>query len=271
MIDNDGIRLALSVEGDGPDLLFVHGLGSAQLLWRPLIAALRDRYRCWNLDLRGHGASDRAPGYNYAGYTSDVAAALDHIGAPTIGIGHSLGGGSLTRAAAAGHPNLSALYAIDSAILRRERAPGTLRIFETQLKMLREFQPENRPVDDYEAVLAAAPYRAGGTNRDHMIPEQLRGRAESLSQLDPECLEAVVEGKMTGDFVAPDIAIPMRVLAADPELGASFRPEWHDELRRHAPQATTRTLEGVGHQMLMMQGFDDVVRADLEDWLATLT
>lgn len=42
-IDNDGVGLAMSSRGNGPDLLFVHGLGSARSLWSPLVARLADR------------------------------------------------------------------------------------------------------------------------------------------------------------------------------------------------------------------------------------
>lgn len=272
-IDNDGVGLALAVEGNGPDLLFVHGLGSAQVLWHPLIAALSDRYRCWNLDLRGHGASDRAPGnYTPAAYASDVAAALDHIGRPTVGIGHSLGGGSLARTGAAEHTHLSAAYLLDSTIFP---PPGgrtaSAAIFERQLAMLREFQPQNRPVDDYEERLAAAPTPAGSTNADVMVPSQLRGRAESLSQLDPECIESILAGRLLADHVLPALHIPLRVIAADPDLGASFRPEHAARLRELTPHAEIETTTGVGHQLMMMRGFDEQIRLDLVDFLARVT
>ncbi len=212
MIDNNGVRLALATNGDGPDLLFVHGLGSAQVLWYPLIAALRDRYTCRNLDLRGHGASNRTPGaYTPEAYASDVATAQDHIGHATVGIGHSLGGISLARVGAAGHRHLAAAYLLDSSIFS---PPGgrtaVTAIFEPQLAMLREFQPQNRPVDDYEARLAAAPTPAGSTNRDLMVPSQFRGRAESLSQLDPECIEVVLAGGLLAEHVPPALKIPLR-------------------------------------------------------------
>lgn len=269
---NDGVGLALDAHGEGPDVLFVHGLGSAQVLFRPFIDRLADRYRCWNLDLRGHGASDRAPGaYGQADYASDVAAALDHIGRPTIGVGHSLGGNSLAFVAAGAHPGLTALYVLDSPLVRKPDQPSTsAAIFERQLAMLREFQPQNRPVADYEAVLGSAQNPVGGTNGDTMLPEQLRGRAESLSQLDPECIEILLGGQR-GPSPAPTMTIPLRILAADPDRGASFRPEFAAIVREHAPQVEIRTIEGVGHQLMMMRDFAEPVFGDLERWLAEKT
>ncbi|MGI9599015.1 MAG: alpha/beta fold hydrolase [Acidimicrobiales bacterium] len=269
VIDNDGVGLAVSVVGDGPDLLFVHGLGSAQVLWQPLISSLSNRFCCWSLDLRGHGASDRAPGrYRPEDYTSDVVTVLDHIARPTIGIGHSLGGVSLAGAAAGGHQGLRALYILDSALVRGAGERSTSHaVFERQLAMVRRFQSERRPVDDYEAVLAEAPNPVGGTNRETMVPGQLRGRAESLSQMDPECMEVVVAGQRSDERTAAALSLPIRVLAADPDRGASFRPEHRDRLRQSSPQAEIETVHGVGHQLLMMQRFDEQVRSDLEAWL----
>lgn len=269
-IDNDGVQLAMSENGDGPDLLFVHGLGSAQVIFEPLVARLSDRYRCWNLDVRGHGRSDRAPGYYRPGlYASDAAAALDYIGRPTIAIGHSLGGMAVVRVAAKGHDLMRAVYALDSPVLRMPGdASSSKAIFERQIAMLREFQPADRPIDDYEDVLAAAPYVGGGTNRDHFVPSQLRGRAESLSQLDPECIEANLGGYVDGDPVPPALTIPFRLIAGDPNLGAAFRPEHAAPLRELSPQVEIKTMTGVGHQLMMVQGFDEKVALDLEDFLA---
>lgn len=272
IVDNQGVALSLTMTGDGPDLLFVHGLGSAQVLWAPLITSLPDRYRCWNLDLRGHGRSARSPGaYRASDYGSDVAAALDHIGRPTIGIGHSLGGTSLVRVGTEAHRNLRAVYALDSPILRSADArSSSAGIFEAQLAMLREFQPEARPVSDYEKRLAAAPYVGGGTNADAMVPAQLHGRAESLSQLDPECIESVLAGHLVNDLVPPSLTIPMRIIAADPELGAAFRPEWCDELTELTPHVEVETMTGVGHQLMMIRGYDTEVKDDLFGWLGRL-
>lgn len=269
-LSGEPIELAMSVTGEGPDLLFVHGLGSAQVLWQPHIAMLSGRYRCWNLDLRGHGASDRSPDqrYSLADYTLDVRAALDHIGRPTVGIGHSLGGVSLVRAAATGHDGIHALYILDSPVTRKPgEQSSSMALFERQLAMVRSFQAEDRAVSDYEAVLAEAMNPMGDTNRALMVAAQLTGRAESLSQVDPACIAALIDGLM-GDTIAPKVTMPLRMIAADPSLGAAFPAEATATLRAASPQAQVETMRGVGHQLMMMQGFDDMIQTDLESWLS---
>ncbi|MBF4997003.1 alpha/beta fold hydrolase [Nocardia sp. BSTN01] len=52
-------------EGAGPTLLFLHGNPTWSFLWREVIAALREDFRCIALDYPGFGLSTAAPGYRY--------------------------------------------------------------------------------------------------------------------------------------------------------------------------------------------------------------
>ncbi len=271
-VDNGGVDLAMSVVGDGPDLLFVHGLGSSQPLWGPLVRALADNYRCWNLDLRGHGDSDRAGrAYTRLDYASDTAAALDHIGRPVIAVGHSLGGMTIAHAATLGHPWIRAAYLIDAPLFRPAGGESPMRpVFERQLEMIERYQQQERPVADYEATLSRAPAPGGSTIGEVMVAEHLRARAEGLAKLDPATLHARLDGSLAIDPEPPVFQVPARVLAADPDLGPAFRPEWIPRLAELSPQVEVETLLGVGHQMMMMRGYDEIVLADLVDWLGRL-
>lgn len=67
----DGFHLAYVDRGPGQDqiVVFLHGNPSSSYLWRHLIAALDDRYRCLAPDLIGMGDSDKLPAgdpYDYA-------------------------------------------------------------------------------------------------------------------------------------------------------------------------------------------------------------
>ena len=60
-ISRQGIRIAYDVVGRGRPLLLMHGWGSDRTWWieAGYIAALRDHFTVVNIDLRGHGASDK--------------------------------------------------------------------------------------------------------------------------------------------------------------------------------------------------------------------
>ena len=56
-IDSNGQRLFYDTGGDGPPLLFSHGLHMDHRMFEPQIEALRQDYRCIAWDERGHGAT----------------------------------------------------------------------------------------------------------------------------------------------------------------------------------------------------------------------
>lgn len=95
------MRLHTTTWGSGDrTALLVHGLMADHRTWRRVGPALADRgYRVIAVDLRGHGASDRAPGpeaYRPDDHADDLVETLP-AGAE-LAIGHSLGGLVLARA-----------------------------------------------------------------------------------------------------------------------------------------------------------------------------
>jgi sigma-B regulation protein RsbQ len=82
--------------GEGPPLLFLHGFGCDQNMWRLLAPHFSETHTCILMDLVGSGASDLAA-YDprkYAtlqGYASDVCEVLQAAcDAPAICVGHSV-------------------------------------------------------------------------------------------------------------------------------------------------------------------------------------
>ena len=59
----DGNLVHYVDEGQGPVLVFLHGNPTWSFVYRGVIAALRDRYRCVALDYPGFGLSRARPGY----------------------------------------------------------------------------------------------------------------------------------------------------------------------------------------------------------------
>ncbi|MEV0367324.1 alpha/beta fold hydrolase [Nocardia fusca] len=64
-VDIDGHVVHYVDEGSGPTLLFLHGNPTWSFLWRDVIRALRDDFRCIALDYPGFGLSTAKPGYRY--------------------------------------------------------------------------------------------------------------------------------------------------------------------------------------------------------------
>ncbi|MHA6326920.1 alpha/beta fold hydrolase [Roseivivax sp. CAU 1753] len=95
--------------GDGPAIVFSHGLLLSGDMFADQIAHFRDRYRCIAFDHRGQGQSGVTEGgYDMDTLTEDAAALIAHLGvAPCHFVGLSMGGFVGIRLAAR-HPDLLA-------------------------------------------------------------------------------------------------------------------------------------------------------------------
>lgn len=88
------VRSAFSVEGEGPDVIMVHGIGASRHSWDGLIGHLRGGFRCISYDLRGHGKSPiPRPPYSLEDLVADLEMLRAELGIQRAHImGHSLGG-----------------------------------------------------------------------------------------------------------------------------------------------------------------------------------
>ncbi|MDQ3722489.1 MAG: alpha/beta hydrolase [Actinomycetota bacterium] len=93
-VEANGVRFHVAVnDGDGPDVLCLHGYPEGWQSWRAVMRALPDA-RVYAPDLRGYGASGRpAGGYDVWTLTEDVEALIGALGLerPVL-VGHDWGG-----------------------------------------------------------------------------------------------------------------------------------------------------------------------------------
>ncbi|MFC6152639.1 alpha/beta fold hydrolase [Nocardioides yefusunii] len=90
-----GHELSYLDKGDGPVVLFVHGILGSQHNWARLIDLIDDTQRVVVPDLLGHGQSDKPMGdYSLSSHAATLRDLLDRLGIETVTlVGHSLGGG----------------------------------------------------------------------------------------------------------------------------------------------------------------------------------
>ena len=105
LIYRNGIRIAYSVEGEGPLVLLVQGLGMSSRAWLLASQRLIDRgFRVAAVDNRGTGLSEVSlPPYSMREMAADAARVIEHLGGPAIVAGISLGG-MISQHLAINHP-----------------------------------------------------------------------------------------------------------------------------------------------------------------------
>jgi 3-oxoadipate enol-lactonase len=89
----NGLDIHAEVQGEGPPVVFVHGLGATSNVWHAQRMTLSHNYRVIVYDRSGCGRSQKVPaGYSIDAWADELAGLLDHLGIPSaVVVGHSLG------------------------------------------------------------------------------------------------------------------------------------------------------------------------------------
>jgi pimeloyl-ACP methyl ester carboxylesterase len=91
---SDVIDCAFSVEGDGPPLILIHGIGAARNTWAKALPLLTGHFTVVTYDLRGHGSSPLPHGpFGLEDLVADLERVRERTGFEQAHFaGHSLGG-----------------------------------------------------------------------------------------------------------------------------------------------------------------------------------
>ncbi len=101
--------------GDGPVVVFSHGLLMNHTMFAAQVEALRDAYRVVTWDQRGHGEAEHDGTWSYWDSADDLLALLDHLGVDrAVLAGMSQGGFLSLRAALRAPERVRALVLIDT-------------------------------------------------------------------------------------------------------------------------------------------------------------
>jgi 3-oxoadipate enol-lactonase len=93
-VDRPDCRIYYEVEGQGPAIVFAHGLGGNHLSWWQQVPHFRGRYTCVTFAHRGFSPSEPGPAnVGPLGFADDLAALIDHLGLPEVRlVAQSMGG-----------------------------------------------------------------------------------------------------------------------------------------------------------------------------------
>ena len=239
-------RNNVHVTGSGPmTMVFVHGFGCDQTMWRHLAPAFADRFRVVLYDLTGSGRSDwsaydRAKYGSLQGHVTDLLEVLDACAAgPTIVVGHSVGASIALLATVAAPQRFvaqvlvgpSPCYVNDGDYVggfNREDIDGLLESMETNfLDWSRKMAP----------AIMGAPNQPG-------LGEEL---TRSFCRNDPAIAKHFARVTFLSDHRAdvPRSTVPSLILQCSDDLVAPRAVG--DFLHRHMPNSTLHIIDNVGH------------------------
>jgi pimeloyl-ACP methyl ester carboxylesterase len=146
--------IAYEVAGDGPPVVFVHGLSGSSRWWRRNIGALTPHRRVYVVDLIGFGASRARHPFSLAEAADYLAQLLDQLELERASlVGHSMGGLIVAELAADAPERLDRLVLVDPAAL-----PLDTHLMTHALSLLRELRTIS---PSFLPVLLADTLRAG--------------------------------------------------------------------------------------------------------------
>ena len=235
----DGTAIAYDVAGDGPVVVFVHGITNRRTAWTPVSQQLTRDHTCVRLDLRGHGESGFAADYAMATLVGDVRAVVEHLdlGEPALA-GHSLGA------------SVAAVYAAAFGARAVVLVDGSLR-FGDFAAQVQPHAADLRGPDTLAALmtiereLGLGPYPGLDEMERRVLAfprEVVLGLWAQLLATPPEELTA------TAEALLPRIGCPLLSLHGDPPP-ADYEP-W---LRSLIPSATVEVWPGTGHLLHLIE------------------
>jgi pimeloyl-ACP methyl ester carboxylesterase len=231
-----GVSIDYFAAGEGRPVVLVHGITESRRTWDPLVAPLiAAGYRLIAVDLRGHGASSKAPPYDLATMAGDLGAVLAEQGHDdALLIGHSLGG-AVVSAFAAGGPCRGAI-----------NVDQPLRLSDFQQVLLQLEPMLKGTAEQFQAAIAAIFDQMAGP-----LDGAERWRVDHLRQADQDVVlgvwdlmfsSSVAELDAVVDAVAGAITVPYLSLhGIDP--GADYA----DWLGQRVTTATVEVWPDLGH------------------------
>jgi len=234
-------RLAVSVAGQGPLVLMVHGMGGDRRTWHGQMAALRPHFTVVSVDLRGYGASGdiEGPLDFHRDFGTDVLAVLDHFEADRAHLVGLSMGSRVVRSVALRHPQRVASLVLANSSPGFDAMPPdeVERFIADRSVAFREGRvPDSFGMDQARAMCAPG-----------AAPEALRIAADAMQRIRLKNYLAVLDASTRqdrGDRLE-QIACPTLVISTDQDR--VYPEPVTRQLLARIPGAVHARIERAGH------------------------
>ncbi len=236
------IECDYSVEGEGPTVFLIHGIGASRHTWDGVIARLKPEFRCISYDLRGHGESATPPlPYDLDDPVADLERLRERVGVERAHIAGQSLGGMIGPAYARAYPaRVQSLGVLSTAAGRTpEDSAKVMAVVEAM---------EEQGI---EALLDALVERWFTPAFCASRPEVVAARRAQVLRNDPAVFLNVFRiyaQTDTGPWL-PEIQVPSLVLTGENDGGCN--PRLNSYIAGRLPNAELVILDGLRHAILL--------------------
>lgn len=234
-------RLAYWDAGDGPPIVFIHGVATLGELWAPDLADLTSECRVIVYNRRGYGASSQSP-RNWDAHQEDAAALIESLNAaPASIIGYSAGA-TIALKLALKRPELVAGLIFLEPVFNIKRCM-TADFFAnlTIAKLLGRLRGERRGAEHWLRYISS--YSTGGSEFENKAsPER---REKLLANAGGIFADFASSSAEVDESRLAEITVPVTIVATT--LSPSFLRCLSQRLQQLLPQARRVTLKHSGH------------------------
>lgn len=236
------VDCAYSVEGQGPALFLIHGIGARRAGFAKIVAALKDRFTCISCDLRGHGESPIPEGrFGLQDLVDDLEALRSRLAIEQAHFaGHSLGG-MIGPAYALRYPQrVKSLGLLSTAAFRTEDDSAKVKAVVAAMR--------ERGIGQVLDTLTARWFTdAFAAERPDVIEWRKQQVMDTPAEVFLNVFDIYAETEM-----APwlqEITAPSLVLTG--ELDGGCNPRLNRQIAQALPNAELRILDGLKHAILI--------------------
>jgi 3-oxoadipate enol-lactonase len=228
--------LAVEIDGVGPPVLMVHGLGGTTNFYQVQAQALAERFQVIRVDSAGAGRSPVSNQISIGSHAGDLAVLLEQLGVSGAAvIGHSMGT-LVVRTLAAQHPALVSRLVLLGAVA--EPADAARQAQRDRAATLRK--------DGTAAVAPGVVANALSETTRRDKPEVAAFVRELIMRQDPEGYARNCEALAAATDPGPvDPGLPLLLITgSDDKTGP---PEVSQAIASAHGSATVTVIDGIGH------------------------
>lgn len=254
------VDCAYSVEGAGPPLFLIHGIGAARNTWAKALPVLVPHFTVITYDLRGHGASPRSEGvFGLDELVADLERLRERTGFEQAHFaGHSLGG-MIGPAYAHRYPDrVLSLGLLSTAAFRTEDDGAKVRAVVQAMR--------DKGIAQVLGTLTDRWFTDAFIERHADVVE---ARLKQVVATDPEVFLNVFDIYATTEM-APwlhEVTAPSLVLTGENDGGCN--PRLNRAIDAALPRSELVILDGYKHSLLLEAG--DVVAGHIKRFIEGLT